>query len=117
MRRDVKCSPLFGRKATILLMRRARVPAGARAILYGETPFGWRLSKDRSKLVMDKDEQRLLAVVRHMYFVERINMRQIVQRLAELGAVNRRARPFTLSGVWTMVHERRRRPREATSNR
>ena len=111
----MKCSRLFSRNATILLMRHARVPAGTRPILYGETPFGWRLSADRSRLIIDKDEQRLLAVVRHMYFAERINMRQIVQRLAEMGVVNRRGRPFSLSAVWTIIHERRRRPREAAA--
>ena len=47
-------------------MRRVNLPSGTRDILYGETPFGWRLSPDRSKLVLDPEEQRLLSVVRHM---------------------------------------------------
>jgi hypothetical protein len=34
-----------------------------------------------------------------------------------MGAVNRRRRPFTLSSVWTMIHQRPTRPREATSKR
>src|SRR5580704_15522717 len=59
-------------------MRRVVVSQGSRDILYGETPYGWRLSRDRSKLVIDGDEQRVLAVVRHMYFVERIPMRSVV---------------------------------------
>ena len=63
-----------------LNMRRVKAPSGARDILYGETPYGWRLSADRSKLILDSDEQRLLAVVRHMYFIERVPMRQIVGR-------------------------------------
>lgn len=98
-------------------MRRVKAPSGARDILYGETPYGWRLSADRSKLILDPDEQRLLAVVRHMYFIERIPMRQIVENLREMGVINRRGRPFTLSGVWSMIHQRADKPREASGPR
>jgi hypothetical protein len=94
-------------------MRRVIAPKGARDILYGETPFGWRLSRDRSKLVLDGDEQRILSVVRHMYFAERIPMREIVMRLREMGIVNRRGRPFGLSSVFEMIHRGRRQPPEA----
>jgi hypothetical protein len=96
-------------------MRRVQGPAGARKeVLYGEAPYGWRLSRDRSKLVLDKDEQRLIGVVRHMYFVERLNMRLIVSRLDEMGVVNRRNRPFALSSVWSMIHHGTKLPPEAT---
>ncbi len=98
-------------------MRRVKAPAGARDILYGETPYGWRLSADRSKLVLDPDEQRLLAVVRHMYFIERMPMRTIVQTLREMRIVNRRGRPFALSGVWAMIHERHEKPPEAKAKK
>jgi hypothetical protein len=99
-------------------MRSVRVPSGVRRILYGEPPFGWRLSKDRSRLVLDSDEQRLVAVVRHMYFIERVDMRTIVTRLDEMGVVNRRGRPFGLSSVWGIIHHGTRLPREAgLSNR
>jgi hypothetical protein len=94
-------------------MRRVIAPKGARDILYGETPFGWRLSRDRSKLVLDGDEQRILSVVRHMYFAERIPMREIVVRLREMGIVNRRGRSFGLSSVFEMIHRGRRQPVEA----
>jgi hypothetical protein len=94
-------------------MRRVNLPSGTRDILYGETPFGWRLSPDRSKLVLDPEEQRLLSVVRHMYLVERLPMRGIVDRLRKMGIVNRRGRPFGLSGVWEMIHRRQDRPHEA----
>jgi hypothetical protein len=95
-------------------MRRARGPAGVRSVLYGESPFGWRLSTDRSKLVLDPDEQRLLGVVRHMFHVERMNMRAIVERLDEMGVVNRRNRPFTLWSVWAMIDHGTRVPPEAS---
>jgi hypothetical protein len=96
-------------------MRRVNLPSGTRDILYGETPFGWRLSPDRSKLVLDPEEQRLLSVVRHMYLVERLPMRGIVDRLRKMGVVNRRGRPFGLSGVWEMIHRRQDRPDEASA--
>ena len=94
-------------------MRRVIAPKGTRDILYGETPFGWRLSRDRSKLVLDGSEQRILSVVRHMYFVERIPMREIVARLREMGIVNRRGRSFGLSSVFEMIHRGRKQPTEA----
>jgi hypothetical protein len=94
-------------------MRRVIAPRGAKDILYGETPFGWKLSRDRSKLVMDGSEQRILAVVRHMYVADRVPMREIVTRLREMGIVNRRGRSFGLSSVFEMIHRGRKQPREA----
>jgi hypothetical protein len=94
-------------------MRRVHLPSNAPDILYGETPFGWRLSADRSKLVLDPDEQRLLSVVRHMYLAERLPMRDIVARLRSMRIVNRRGRPFGLSSVWEMIHHRQEPPAEA----
>ena len=95
-------------------MRRVIAPRGAKDILYGETPFGWKLSRDRSKLVMDGSEQRILAVVRHMYVADRVPMREIVTRLREMGIVNRRGRSFGLSSVFEMIHRGRKQPAEAT---
>ena len=94
-------------------MRRVLAPKGTPDILFGEAPYGWRLTKDRSKLVKDGDEQRVLAVVSHMYFVQRMPMREIVERLRELGVVNRRRRPFGLSSVFEMIHRGKHRPPEA----
>jgi hypothetical protein len=94
-------------------MRRVLAPKGARDILYGETPFGWKLSRDRSKLVLDGSEQRILSVVRHMYFAERVPMREIVTRLREMGIVNRRGRSFGLSSVFEMIHRGKKQPPEA----
>ena len=93
-------------------MRQVKLPGHA-PILYGEAPFGWRLNADRSRLVMDADEQRLLSVVRHMYLVERMAMRDIVERLRKMGIVNRRGGPFGLSGVWEMIHRRKDAPPES----
>lgn len=94
-------------------MRRVLAPKGTPDILFGEAPYGWRLTRDRSKLVKDGDEQRVLAVVSHMYFVQRMPMREIVDRLSELGVVNRRRRPFGLSSVFEMIHRGKQRPPEA----
>ena len=70
-------------------MRSVTLPAGTQDILYGETPFGWRLSADRSAWA-GSQEQRLLSVVRHMYLAERMPMRAIVERLRNMRVVNRR---------------------------
>jgi hypothetical protein len=99
-------------------VRRANnAPRGVAATLYGETPYGWRLSRDRSKLVVDADEQRVVAVVRHMYFVERLAMREIVERLRSMGVVNRRGNAFGLTSVHYIIHSQGRVPREARPSR
>jgi hypothetical protein len=94
-------------------MRRVAAPSGTPDILYGETPFGWRLSHDRSRLVVNGDEQRVIAVARHMYFAKRVAMREVVRRLREMGLVNRRGRSFGLSSVWEMIHHGKDCPPEA----
>jgi hypothetical protein len=78
-----------------------------------KSPFGWRLSKDRSHLVVDGSEQRIIAVVRHMYLAERIPMREIVRRLDEMGILNRRGKAFGLSRVWEMIYQGDKPPPEA----
>jgi site-specific DNA recombinase len=93
-------------------MRQA-VALGSSPVLYGETPYGWRLTRDRSRLVVNGDEQRVIAVVRHMYFAKRVPMREVVKRLKEMGVINRRGRPFGLSSVWEMIHHGTERPAEA----
>jgi hypothetical protein len=84
-------------------MRRV-VTARSNGRLYGEAPFGWRVSADATKLIKDTHEQRVVAIVRHMYLSERMPMRDIVLRLDEMGVVSRRGKPFGLSRVWEMVH-------------
>jgi hypothetical protein len=98
-------------------MRRVAAPEGARDILYGEAPFGWRLSKDRSRLVEDKEEQRVIAVVRHMYFSLRLPMRDIVQLLEETGVKNRRGHAFGLSRIFEIIHGKSAKPAEARKPR
>jgi hypothetical protein len=93
-------------------MRKVKIP-GAKPILFGEAPFGWKLNAERSELVLDTDEQRVLSVVRHLYTIDRLPMRGIVDRLKKMNIVNRRGRPFGLSGVWEMIHKRSETPAEA----
>jgi hypothetical protein len=66
---------------------------------------------------MDDDEQRVVAVLRLMYFVDRVPMREVVARLAEMGVVNRRGRPFGLSSVFSMIHRGTARPLESSQKR
>jgi len=98
-------------------MMRVVASRGSKDILYGEPPFGWKLSKDRSRLVLDGNEQRILAVVRHMYFVKRLPMRDIVAELREMGIVNRRGKPFGLSRVFEIVHDKGKPPKEIAAKK
>ena len=94
-------------------MMRVEAPNGSRDILYGQPPYGWKLSKDRSKLVKDPEEQRVIAMVRHMYFSRRLPMRSIVEVLKTMGVVNRRGNAFPLSRVCEILHTKGK-PEEAT---
>ncbi len=71
-------------------------------ILYGQPPFGWKLSK-----------KRVIAMVRHIYFIRRLPMRQIVEELASLGVVNRRGNAFPLSRVCEILNMGKKAPPEA----
>jgi hypothetical protein len=96
---------------------RVVAPRGSKDILYGQPPYGWKLSKDRSKLVRDPDEQRITAMVRHMYFIRRLPMREIVAELKKLGVVNRRGNAFPLSRVCEILHTDKKPPPEAGAKR
>ena len=89
-------------------MQRVTAPRGSKDILYGQPPYGWRLSDDRSKVVKEKDEQRVIGMIRQMYFSLRLPMRGIVDRLAEQGVVNRRGKPFMLSRVFEILRGEKR---------
>jgi hypothetical protein len=96
-------------------MMRVVAPAGSKDILYGQPPYGWKLTKDRSKLVRNQDEQRVITVVRHMFFVRRLTMREIVVELSSMGIVNRRGHAFPLSRVCEILHTDKKPPPEASS--
>ena len=97
-------------------MRKGWSTEGDRRVLFGETPWGYRLSEDRTKLVADKEEQRVIAVVRHMR-AKGLTLHQIVRLLAALGVVNRRGRPFGLSRVFEMTHGGRKAKRDRAKRR
>jgi hypothetical protein len=98
-------------------MMRVPAPKGSKDILYGQPPYGWKLTKDRSKLVREPEEQRVIAMVRHMYFIRRLPMRQIVAELAEMGVVNRRGNAFPLSRVCEILHTDKKPPAEASGRK
>ncbi|HEY1693658.1 MAG TPA: hypothetical protein VGG39_15930 [Polyangiaceae bacterium] len=93
-------------------MRTVNLPGGD-VILYGQAPYGWRLSADRSYLVPDPDEQRILSVVRHLYLSERLSVKAIAEYLRRTRMLNRRGLPFSASGVSEKIHRRTERPAEA----
>ncbi len=67
----------------------------------------------RPHLELDPDDERLVAVVRHMHFFGGLPMRRIVAELEAMGFVDPRGRPFPLSLVWSIVHTFRRTPPKA----
>ena len=72
---------------------------------FGETPWGYRLSDYRTKLVVDEDE-RITTVVRHMK-VRGPSIRQIVAELEAMGIVGRRGTPIGPTRVFEMIHRGR----------
>jgi hypothetical protein len=92
-------------------MRRA-VARGKENVLFGETPYGWKLSRDRRRLVVDRDEQRVMAVVRHMRS-RGMTIRAIVAELKSMGVVSRRGRPFGIGSVFRMLERPSKPPPEA----
>ena len=87
----------------------------ANEILHGQPPYGWKFTKDRSKLVRNAGEQRVIAVMRHMYFIRRLPMREVVAELALMGVVNRRGKAFQLSRVCEILRDARRPARQSRS--
>jgi len=91
--------------------------ASRRETLFGEAPYGWRLSARRDRLVRDNGEQRVIAMVRLMY-AEGMTIRDIVDLLDERGVLTRRGRAFSVAGVHRMLHTSpTSRPAEATRRR
>jgi hypothetical protein len=56
-------------------------------------------------------------MVRHMYFIRRLPMREIVAELKKLGVVNRRGNAFPLSRVCEILHTDKKPPPEAGAKR
>ena len=65
----------------------------------GRPPYGYR-NGDDGKLVVVKDEARVVELIFRLYTVERLGMRRIVQRLNERGITTRRG------GNWNLVSVR-----------
>lgn len=85
------------------IMRRGWSAGRSRRVLFGEAPWGYRLSPDRTNIVIDWKEKAVVAVARHMRRQGR-TLRQIVAELARLGVVGRRGAPIGLSRVFEMIH-------------
>jgi hypothetical protein len=57
------------------------------------------------RIVVDEDEQRLAALVRHMHASGR-SMHEIVKELRVMGVVNRAGKPIRLLHVWSILRSR-----------
>ncbi len=60
--------------------------------------------EDRAKLSLDPDDERLWAVVRHMFFVSGLSLRGVVDELVSMQVFDGRGHAFPRSHVWTIVH-------------
>lgn len=59
------------------------------------------------RIVVDEDEERLIALVRHMHASGR-SMREIVTELRVMGVVNRAGKPLRLIHVWSILRAKGR---------
>ena len=84
-------------------MRRGWSPERDRRVLFGEVPWGYRLSEDRTKLVTDHGERRITSVVLHMR-ANGSSIRQIVKELERMGIVGRRGTAIGVTRVFEMLH-------------
>jgi hypothetical protein len=76
--------------------------AGRRARLFGEVPWGYRLSEDRTRLMVDEREQRISAIVRHAR-CEGMQLAEIANLLNECGVRNRRGQTYTAARVHDLL--------------
>ena len=83
-------------------MRKAWHEQLGREVLYGETPWGFHLSEDRTHLLPDARERRITAVVRHMH-VQGLTIRRIIEELTALGLRTRRGGRFSVHRVFEML--------------
>jgi hypothetical protein len=59
------------------------------------------------RIVVDEDEERLIALVRHMHASGR-SMREIVTELRIMGVVNRAGKPLRLVHIWSILRAKQR---------
>ncbi len=97
-------------------MRRGWSRDRSRRVLFGEPPWGYRVSVDRTSLVDDWREQAITAVVRHMKR-RGFTLEKIVVELEYLGARGRRGRSIGLTRVFELLHSPSKRPHRARKAR
>jgi hypothetical protein len=67
----------------------------------GPRGWGYRSAADGT-IEVDEDEQRVVAIVRHMHATGN-SLREIVVKLREMGVVSRRGKPIGLTRVFEMA--------------
>jgi hypothetical protein len=93
-------------------MLRVKAPRGAKDILYGQPPYGWELSRDRSKLVKEPAEQRVIAMILRLD-ARGLSTRQIATELASAGLRTRRGGKFVATTVLVIIRRGRKPPPES----
>jgi hypothetical protein len=94
-------------------MRHGVSPSSKSAVLFGETPYGWRLGPGRAHLVVDRTEQTVIAAIRRLHTHRGMSIREIVAELAYMGVVNRRGRNFSTTRVFNILHAPTKPPQDA----
>ena len=95
-------------------VRRVDLPPGtAGDILYGEAPFGWRLTADQSSSFGIPRSSACSRSQGTSISVERLPIRRtVVERSRTMGVVNRRGSPW-VERCWEVIHRRQDVPTEA----
>jgi hypothetical protein len=72
-------------------------------------PWGFRASADGTRVVRDKDEQRVLSLVAHMR-ASGLKLREIAEELAKAGLRTRPGGPITIARISELLRDIDERP-------
>jgi len=107
--RLVETCEAYARALTSVGTRAKRRASHARGAPYGQIPWGFRASADGTRMVRDKDEQRVLSMVAHMR-ANGFKLREIAAELEKAGLRTRPGGPITVARISELVHDIDERP-------
>jgi DNA invertase Pin-like site-specific DNA recombinase len=107
--RLVETCEAYARALTSVGTRAKRRAHQARGAPYGQVPWGFRASADGTRVVRDKDEQRVLSLVAHMR-ASGFKLREIAAELSKTGLRTRPGGPITIARISELLHDIDERP-------
>ena len=107
--RLIETCDTYARALTSVGTRAKRRTLHARGAPYGQIPWGFRASADGTRMVRDKDEQRVLSIVAHMR-ANGLKLREIAAELAKSGLRTRPGGPITVARISELLHDIDERP-------